>query len=956
MELHRSTTMVTHCLKKLLLLPFFFIFSSIVPVIFAATDPGDLAVLKEFRDGLENPELLQWPKPGGGEEDPCGQTWKHVICSASRVTQIQVQNMGLKGTLPRDFNKLTMLDNLGMQRNQFTGPLPTFKGLSKLRYAFLDYNGFDSIPSDFFDGLDSLEVLALDGNKFNATTGWSIPKGLLDSAQLINFTCTGCNLAGPLPDFMGNFVSLQNLLLSDNNITGELPASFKDNTALQMLWLNDQNGDGLTGPIDVVATMESATTLWLHGNQFTGPIPDSIGNLTSLKDLNLNGNRLVGLVPSSLADLPLQNLNLNNNLLMGPVPRFKAAKASFSSNSFCQSVAGVPCADEVMTLIDFLAGLNYASRLVSSWTGNDPCSSWLGIRCNPSGNVDSIVLPNYNLSGTLSPSVGKLASLTQIKLESNVITGPVPENWTSLASLRTLDLSSNNISPPLPKFSTTVQLLTTGNPLLADGGKSAPDKNPSSSPGSGSNGGSSSQQNGPKRSILVAVLAPVASVAFMAILAIPLSIYCYRKRKGTFQAPNSLVIHPRDPSDLDNNTVKIVVANNNNTGASSSTRTASGGSMHSSRFGDSHVIEAGNLVISVQVLRNVTKNFAPENELGRGGFGVVYKGELDDGTNIAVKRMEASVISSKALDEFQSEIAVLSKVRHRHLVSLLGYSIEGNERILVYEYMPQGALSRHLFHWKSFQLEPLSWKRRLNIALDVARGMEYLHTLAHQSFIHRDLKSSNILLGDDFKAKISDFGLVKLAPDGEKSVATRLAGTFGYLAPEYAVTGKITTKVDVFSFGVVLMEMLTGLVALDEDRSEEKQYLAAWFWHVKSDKQKLRNAIDPALQPNDDKTFESISTIAELAGHCTAREPSQRPDMGHAVNVLAPLVEKWKPLDDELEDYCGIDYSLPLNQMVKGWQEAEGKDVSYVDLENSKGSIPARPNGFADSFTSADGR
>jgi serine/threonine protein kinase len=182
----------------------------------------------------------------------------------------------------------------------------------------------------------------------------------------------------------------------------------------------------------------------------------------------------------------------------------------------------------------------------------------------------------------------------------------------------------------------------------------------------------------------------------------------------------------------------------------------------------------------------VTKNFAPENELGRGGFGVVYKGELDDGTKIAVKRMEAGVITNKALDEFQSEIAVLSKVRHRHLVSLLGYSIEDNERILVYEYMPQGALSKHLFHWKSFKLEPLSWKRRLNIALDVARGMEYLHSLAHQSFIHRDLKSSNILLGDDFKAKVSDFGLVKLAPDGAKSVVTRLAGTFGYLAPEYA--------------------------------------------------------------------------------------------------------------------------------------------------------------------------
>lgn len=151
------------------------------------------------------------------------------------------------------------------------------------------------------------------------------------------------------------------------------------------------------------------------------------------------------------------------------------------------------------------------------------------------------------------------------------------------------------------------------------------------------------------------------------------------------------------------------------------------------------------------------------------------------------------------------------------------------------------------------------------------------------------------------------------------------------------------------------MELLTGLMALDEDRPEESQYLAAWFWNIKSSKEKLKAAIDPALDMKDE-IFESICAIAELAGHCTAREPNQRPDMGHAVNVLGPLVEKWKPLKDEIEEYCGIDYSLPLNQMVKGWQEAEGKDFSYVDLEDSKGSIPSRPAGFADSFTSTDGR
>ncbi|GMY32195.1 resistance protein [Fagus crenata] len=197
-------------------------------------------------------------------------------------------------------------------------------------------------------------------------------------------------------------------------------------------------------------------------------------------------------------------------------------------------------------------------------------------------------------------------------------------------------------------------------------------------------------------------------------------------------------------------------------------------------------IDGSNVVISIEVLRQVTNNFSEDNSLGRGGFGVVYKGELSDGTEIAVKRMKSGAVSSKGMKQFQAEIEVLTKVRHRRLVALLGYCTNDNERLLVFEYMPERTLTQHLFHWGENGCSPLTWKQRITIALDVSRGVEYLHSLAQQSFIHRDLKPSNILLGHDMRAKVADFGLVKNVSDGTHSVETQLAGTFGYLAPEYA--------------------------------------------------------------------------------------------------------------------------------------------------------------------------
>ncbi|RWW58080.1 hypothetical protein BHE74_00035128 [Ensete ventricosum] len=760
-------------------------------VAFATTNHGDYAVLVEIRKGLSNAELLKWPT---NNEDPCGAPhWPYVFCSGSRVTQIQAKNLGLIGTLPPGFNNLSMLVNIGLQGNNLTGALPSFQGLSNLQYAFLDYNQFDSIPADFFVGLDSLRVLSLDKNPLNQSTGWMLPSDLANSAQLMNLSLVDCNLAGPLPGFLGNMRSLTHLKLSYNNLTGEIPASY-EGLPLQTLWLNNQEGLGLSGSLEIITSMTMLNDVWLHGNQFTGPIPSSIGAVAFLRRIWLNDNQLVGLIPVNLTDLPhLQSLHLDNNAFMGPIPDVSFSDFTYSHNSLCQPAPGIPCPVEVAALLDFLGAVNYPQNLARSWLGNDSCTgTWFGISCS-SGKTSIINLPHNHLNGTISPSLGKLDSLAQILLGSNNLRGMVPKELTGLKTLKLLNLSSNDISPPIPQFPRGVTVILDRNRLLdnssstvSPSGSDTPSESPSSL------GGSSSSSNS---KILIIIIPVIVGTAV--ILLVMLILFRWKKgRRNTFCAPSTIVVHPRDSSDPDN-LVKIVGANNaNNSTAASELHSISGSSTV-----DTHVIESGDLVILVQVLRAATRNFASENVLGQGGFGVVYKGELHDGTMIAVKRMESGVLNNTALEEFQAEIAVLSKVRHRNLVSILGYSVEGSERLIVYEYMPQGALNKHLFQWKQLELEPLSWKKRLNIALDVARGIEYLHNFANQCFIHRDLKSSNILLGDDYRAKISDFGLAKLAPDGKNSFATRLAGTFGYLAPEYAGKGFVS------SFGQLMMIM-----------------------------------------------------------------------------------------------------------------------------------------------------
>lgn len=860
----------------------------------SATNPTDLQVLNDFKKCLSNHQIVGWV-----DDDPCGPpSWPNISCSNDgRVTRIEIQHSILQGCLPQNINKLSMLSHLLLEGNRLYGDLPSLSGMSNLQIVHLGNNAFDTIPYDFFNALPNLRDLSLDYNPLNATTGWSMPDNF--SHQLPHLTSLSliqCNLLGPLPDYLGKLPSLTQLKLSFNRISGGIPTSLGQ-SRLQILWLNNQVDPrgGMTGPIDVITEMVSLTQLRLGGNKFSGTIPDKIGALRELTVLDLKKNQFVGLVPLSLANMELQELDLDSNNLMGPLPIFKTGNASFAYNGFCQPFPGFQCAPDVKVLLDFLRAINYPLKLVSKWSGsNQPCKeSWWGLNCNIYSEVSGINLEWLKLNGTLSPSIVNLRSLVEVKLQGNRLNGIVPANLTLLKSLRLLDLRRNNFTPPLPNFCNTVTVLTGGNPLLMGKRISifAPIEKPLTASLSQLNNTSSGMPS--KNYTRNAILFAIAAFVFIFMMAVS-SVCLYKKRNGTSGDPSAIVVLPRYPSDSEE--MIQIGASNNITGSlyPQSVMSCSGEE-------NSPLIEIGNLVIPFQVLSKITKNFGRENELGHGGFGTVYKGEMEDGLTIAVKRMEARLITNKALNQFHAEISVLSMVRHKHLVCLLGYSTEGNERLLVYEYMSKGPLSKHLFHWNSLNMEPLSLTRRLSIALDVARGLEYLHHLARERFIHRDLKPSNILLGDDYRAKISDFGLVKLAQERENSV-TKPNGTFGYLAPEYAVMGQITTKADVYSYGVVLLELLTGMTALDDDRPEENRYLVDWFWQNKWNKEKLIDAIDPALEVTEE-TFESIYVLAELAGHCTTKELGHRPDMSYVVSKLASLVEKWQPADEEEEHY-----------------------------------------------------
>ncbi|GAA0155051.1 transmembrane signal receptor [Lithospermum erythrorhizon] len=549
---------------------------------------------------------------------------------------------------------------------------------------------------------------------------------------------------------------------------------------------------------------------------------------------------------------------------------------------------------EVVALMAIKSSLHDPHNSMGNWDtySVEPCS-WRMITCSSNGYVSILSLPGMNLSGTLSPDIEKLSNLQSILLQNNAISGPIPETIGNLEKLQALDLSNNtftgevpsslgnllnlnylrlnnnnlsgaipqtlstidgltvldvsfnNFSRPLPKVSARTFRIV-GNPLIC--GETTSNCTIYPEPLSFGPEGFKDQSESGSHHMAVALSAS-CSAAFVLILLIGL-FFWYR-----YQQNQQVFFDINDQYDPD---VRLG---------------------HLRRY-------------SFKELRVATDHFCSKNILGRGGFGVVYKGRLTDGTVVAVKKLkDYNAVGGEI--QFQTEVELISLAVHRNLLNLFGFCSTETERLLVYPFMPNGSVASRLKdHIRGRPV--LDWLRRKRIALGTARGLVYLHEQCDPKIIHRDVKAANILLDEDFEAVVGDFGLAKLLDHHDSHVTTAVRGTIGHIAPEYLSTGQSSEKTDVFGFGILLLELITGQKALDFGRGANQEGVMLDWVNKLHLEGKLNLMVDKILKGKFDSV--GLEEMVKVALLCTQMNPSHRPKMSEVLRMLEGegLAEKWE--------------------------------------------------------------
>ncbi|KAJ9163436.1 hypothetical protein P3X46_023104 [Hevea brasiliensis] len=530
---------------------------------------------------------------------------------------------------------------------------------------------------------------------------------------------------------------------------------------------------------------------------------------------------------------------------------------------------------------------------VLNWdaTAVDPCS-WTMITCSPDGLVTGLGAPSQSLSGTLSPSIGNLSNLQLVLLQNNNITGHLPSELGRLSKLKTLDLSNNFFSGQIPSTLSNLknlQYLRLNNNTLYG---PIP----------------SSLANMTQLSFLDLsynnLTGPVPSFHAKTsnIVGNPLICGTAKDCPGSVPTPQSLFLNNSQNSQPSGSgkSHKIALAFGSSLGCVCLLILGFGFLLwwrqrrHQQIFFDVNEqrheqLNLGNLKrFQFKELQAATNNFSRKNLIGEGGFGNVYKGYLQDGTVVAVKRLkDGNAIAGEI--QFQREVEMISLAVHRNLLRLYGFCMTANERLLIYPYMSNGSVATRL------KAKPaLDWGTRKRIALGAARGLLYLHEQCDPKIIHRDVKAANILLDDYCEAVVGDFGLAKLLDHRDSHVTTTVRGTMGHIAPEYLSTGQSSEKTDVFGFGILLLELISGLRAVEFGKSaNRKGAILDWVKKIHQEN-KLELLVDKDLKSNYDRI--ELEEMVRVALLCTQYLPSHRPKMSEVVRMLEGdgLAEKWE--------------------------------------------------------------